>query len=280
MEQSISFEIKAESLALAQSATIDANFVETEKALREMMLPYKNLVMTDMTTAKNARAEVNKVKKSIDDSRKTVKKLWSTPLLAFEERCKTLTGICDEASGAIDAQIKAEEQKEKDIRISTLRNFFNSSSHDVADYITFERIYNPKWETKSYGMERAEQEIAREIENTASNVETIKAMNSPFETALLLVLQETGDMGKVLQKKMACEAIEAKKVERMRAVNDTAEKVVEEPTHTETPTHVATNKTEEKIYTFTLEFKATKEQAFMIDDFFKKNNIKYRKVKL
>lgn len=278
MDQLISFEINSESLVLAQTATIEANFADTESALREMMEPYKNLVMTDMATAKTARAEVNKVKKSIDDSRKLVKKLWTAPLAAFEDKCKTLTGICDEASGAIDSQIKAEEQKEKELRINTLRNYFNSSVHGLEDYITFDRIYNPKWETKTYGMANAEADIDREIELTAANLEAIRAMSSPFETELLLVLQETGDMSKVLRKKAALDALNAKKEEHAAERDRTAVEAIGASDHTETPPPPVEREIAAKTYTFCLEFEATKEQAFMINDFFKKNNIKFRKV--
>ena len=278
MDQLISFEINSESLVLAQTATIEANFADTESALREMMEPYKNLVMTDMATAKTARAEVNKVKKSIDDSRKLVKKLWTAPLAAFEDKCKTLTGICDEASGAIDSQIKAEEQKEKELRINTLRNYFNSSVHGLEDYITFDRIYNPKWETKTYGMANAEADIDREIELTAANVEAIRAMSSPFETELLLVLQETGDMSKVLRKKAALDALSARKEEDAAERDRTAVEAIGASDHTETPPPPVEREISAKTYTFCLEFEATKEQAFMINDFFKKNNIKFRKV--
>lgn len=275
----VNFEIKAESLALAQTATIDANFAETEAALREMMLPYKTMVLTDVATAKTARAEANRVKKSIDDARKTVKKLWNAPLAAFEDRCKVLTGICDEAAGAIDAQIKAEEQKEKDIRVETLRNYFNSSAHGLEDYITFERIFNPKWETKSYGMANAEAEIDRAIETTAANVEAIRAMHSPFETTLLLVLQETGDMSKVLRKKAACEELEAHKAARAAEREEYEVQAIgtEEPpaAEPEPPVDIA----DRRMFTFTLEFTCTRDQAFMIDKFFKDNNIKFRKVR-
>lgn len=278
MDQTINFEIKSDALAVIQKLDIEANFAEMEAALTEMMQPYKGLVLTDMGAAKSARAYVNKVKKSIDDSRKLVKKLYSEPLAAFEAKCKTLTAICDEASGAIDAQIKAEEQKEKDMRVASLRSYFDSSVHGLEDYISWERIYNPKWETKSYGMANAEMDIDREIETTEANVEAIKAMHSPFETMLLLVLSETGDMGKVMQKKAACEAIEARKEERAQERDRNAVESIGASDHEETPPPPAEREIGAKTYTFTLTFEATKEQAFLINDFFKSNHIKFRKV--
>ena len=278
MNEQISFEIKNDALAVIQSLDIEANFAEMEAALREMMEPYKSMVLTDMAAAKSARAYCNKVAKSINDSRLMVKKLYQEPLAAFEQKCKALTAICDEASGAIDAQIKAEEQKDRDIRINTLRNYFNSSVHGIEDYITFERIFNKKWENKSYGMANAEAEIDNAIEQTMANVEAIVAMHSPFETTLLLVLRETGDMGKVMQKKAACEAIEAKKEERAAERDFRAVESIGASDHAETPPPGEKREIGARTYTFTLTFEATKEQAFLINDFFKANGIKFRKV--
>lgn len=283
MNENVSFEIKNDALATIQSLNIEANFDEMSAALTEMLRPYKSMVVTDMTAAKNARAYCNKVKKSIDDSRKMVKKLYNEPYLLFEQKCKALTAICDDAAGAIDAQIKSIEQEERDARISSLRTYFDSSCKDVADYITWERIYNPKWENKSYGVSTAQDDIDHAIDTTRQNIEAVKAMHSPFETTLLLVLQETGDIVKVIQKKAACEALEAQRAakEQYRA-QEAPQKAAESHealTHAETPPPTANAESGEKTYVFTLEFEATKAQAFMIDDFFKANNIKYRKVR-
>lgn len=278
MNENIIFEVKSDALAVIQTLDIEANFDEMRAYLTEMLAPYKSLVVQDMAAAKSARAYVNKVKKSINDSRLTVKKLYSQPLAAFEDRCKALTAICDEASGAIDAQIKAEEQKDRDMRVNALRNYFNSSVHGIEDYITFERIFNDKWATKSYGMANAEAEIDNAIEQTMANVEAIVAMHSPFETALLLVLAETGDMGKVMQKKAACEAIEARKEERAAERDFRAVESIGASDHAETPPPGEKREIGARTYTFTLTFEATKEQAFLINDFFKANGIKFRKV--
>lgn len=275
MNENISFEIKSDALAVIQTLDIEANFAEMEAALREMLAPYKSMVLTDMAAAKSARAYCNKVKKSINDSRLMVKKLYQEPLAAFEQKCKVLTAICDEAGGAIDEQIKAEEQKEKDLRVAALRRYFDTSTHGIEDYIDFETIFNPKWENKSYGMEKAQDDIDREIDRTRNNVDAIMAMHSPYETTLLLVLRETGDMGKVLMKKAACERIDERKAEK----TEERDKAAVDAIGTEEPKEIKPVQAAERLYNFTLTFTATREQAFLINDFFKQNNIRFRKVK-
>lgn len=278
MNEQISFEIKSDALAVIQTLDIEANFEEMRAYLTELLAPYKSLVMTDMGAAKNARAYVNKVKKSINDSRLMVKKLYSEPLSSFENRCKELTAICDEASGAIDAQIKAEEQKERDQRIEALRNYFASSAAGIADYITFESIYNPKWETKTYGLEKAEEDIDRAVSERVTNVHLIKQMRSPHQAALLSTLLKTGSMAIVLEEKERLESIDAaEKQKQYKEKNDAESTEAPDPMHGYTP-EPENAAGAEKRFTFTLEFTVTREQAFMINDFFMKNHIKYRKM--
>ena len=278
-EQNIAFEVKSEALAVIQTLDIEANFEEMRAYLTDMLSPYKSLVVTDMGAAKSARAYVNKVRKSIDDSRKMVKKLYTEPLAAFEDKCKALTAICDEASGAIDAQIKAEEQKEKEIRINALRGFFDSSAHDIEEYITFERIYNPKWETKTYGIEKAEQDICASIDRTRADVEAIRAMNSPFESALLAEYAQSGDLSRVLIMKVNADRVEANREKSLQDNTKSNAESTEAPEPMQGYTPEPENAADaEKRFTFTLEFTVTREQAFMINDFFMKNHIKYRKM--
>lgn len=284
MNESINFEVKSDALAVIQTLSIDANFDQMEAYLREMLDPYKTLVVTDVAAAKKDRAFISKIEKSIDDSRKLVKKLYQQPLTEFENKVKALTAICDSASVAIDTQIKEIENAEKAERMAELRAYFDeASAGDTAEYITWERIASSKWETKSYGMENAKADIDRAIEATRQNIEVIKAMSSPYETSLLLVLRETGDIGKVMQKKAACEALDrAREAQEQNRAQEAAQKAAESreaPTHTETPPPAAEASTAPKTYVFTLEFEATKEQAYMIEAFFRGNGIKYRKVR-
>ena len=277
MNETVNFEVKSDALAVIQTLNIEANFAEMETALTEMLEPYKKMVVLDVPAAKSARAYVNKVKKSINDSRLTVKKLYSQPLAAFEDRCKALTAMCDEAAGNIDEQIKAQEAKEREVKLTALRNYFNSSAKGIEDYITWERIFNPKWENKSYSTGQCEEDIDQAINQTIANVEVIRAMHSPHEASLLAVLARTGNMGDVLAQKSLCEKLEAKAEE---PEPDTIDDIIPEtkagdretaPTSHERPKKV-------KLYTFTLEFTTTREKAFLVRDFFEKNNIEYRKV--
>ena len=277
MNENINFEIKSDALAVIQTLNIEANFAEMETALTEMLEPYKKMVVLDVPAAKSARAYVNKVKKSINDSRLTVKKLYSQPLAAFEDKCKALTAMCDEAAGNIDQQIKDFEAKEREIKLNALRNYFNSSAKGIEDYITWERVYNPKWENKSYGTGQCEDDIDQAINQTIANVEVIKAMHSPHEASLLAVLAQSGNMGDVLAQKALCEKLEAKAEE---PEPDGIDDIIPEtkagdrenaPISHERPKEV-------KLYTFTLEFTTTREKAFLVRDFFEKNNIEYRKV--
>lgn len=261
-------------LGKIQSQSIDANFEEMKAELTEMMTPYKTLVVTDMASAKDARAYCNKVRKSIDDARKTVKKMWNSPYTVFEDKCKELTAICDEASGAIDAQIKSVEEEDKKLRVNTLRNYFLSCAHGVSEFVSFDAIYNPKWETKSYGMQNAQKDIDRAIAQAEGDIAVIRGLKSKHENSLILEYSKTLSLSSAMSLAQRLDAMD-RKVEEPKQEEAPAESPEEEePEVVEEPAAQ-----EEKLYTFTLEFTCTREQAFSINNFFKTNNIKFRKVK-
>lgn len=125
------------------------NFDVIQSAIQEMVEPYQGLVFTPEQTkdAKKIRTELRKKRTTIDDMRKSLKKEYCKPLDKFEARAKNLCSIIDDAIAPIDAQIKEQEERERednrrfaeqlfvwavDTRISDpdLRAFFRESGFD------------------------------------------------------------------------------------------------------------------------------------------------------
>ena len=114
------FEVRT-NLALMQPQKIESNIAEVKSWLINALEPYKNMVVSEdaIASAKQDRAKINKLKNAIDEKRKTTKKQWVHPYVTWEAEVNELLGLCDEASGNIDSQIKSfeneiKEQKEKD----------------------------------------------------------------------------------------------------------------------------------------------------------------------
>lgn len=85
------------------------NFDELKKELAEKITPYKSLAVTedDLKGAKSDKANLNKLKKALNDKRIEVKKEYMQPLEVFEGQVKELVSIVDEGIVNIDSQVKA-----------------------------------------------------------------------------------------------------------------------------------------------------------------------------
>ena len=61
-----------------------------DQAVDEFISKYENIVVTEETLkdAKNSKAQVNALKKALDDKRKEQKRIYNKPLNAFENEIK------------------------------------------------------------------------------------------------------------------------------------------------------------------------------------------------
>lgn len=215
----ILFEVDNYALDIVKNLQIRANFAETKAALEELTAPYKNLIVTaDMVdVAKSDRAKIRKVENSIDEYRKTVKRMYSRPLAEFEEKCKELTSICKDASDNLDEQVKEFENAEKQKKIDTLEFFFQEQPKKHGDFISFMDVYDERWKNVTFSIDSAKEIICEAIKKTDTEVDIIKALNSPFEVTLLYEYKVCHDITKVLQQKAVLEEEAKKEIERAKA---------------------------------------------------------------
>ena len=130
-----------------KQTVLTANFEEVEAQLRELMAPYEKLVLReeDVAEGKNVLARIRKVEKTIDDYRKSIKKDFTAPLAAFEEKCKALTAVCYESETNLSEQINKYAEQRKAEKLAGLRTYFDDNIGSLAPYLRYEQIENPKW---------------------------------------------------------------------------------------------------------------------------------------
>lgn len=96
--------------------------LENEKELKALIDKttdyYNSLVFTEdnIPEAKQARADLNKVAKQIDEKRKSVKKQFNEPLRAFEDKMNNYKQEIVQASQAINESVTEYEEKETQYR--------------------------------------------------------------------------------------------------------------------------------------------------------------------
>lgn len=223
-----------------KSTVLEANFEEVEAQLRELMAPYEKLVLSeeDIPNGKNLLARIRKVKSTIDDYRKSVKRDFTAPLTAFEEKCKALTAVCYESETNLSDQINKFTEQRKAEKLAGLRAFFDDNIGLLAPYLSFEQVQNPKWGNVTYTVEQAQQEIAQAMDICADGLDAIRGLGSEFEATLLTAYAKNHDLAAVMKmngelaemKRREEERKEAlrKKEEAERAAREAAQKAAEE----------------------------------------------------
>lgn len=253
-----------------KSWTLEANFKEMGEELNEMMEPYKKLVVTEDTVsdAKADLAKIRKVGKNIDEVRKAVKKIWTEPLKVFEDKCKGLSSICDEVCNNLDGQVKRFEQEEKNNKIDALKAYYNASVSDMATYLSFDVIFNPRWGNKGFSLEEAKEEIMTDILKCRQEVDTIRSVAGVYETALLTEYARTHNLNGALRLKSVMEERERIERERKSDVHKNQKKVTEP----DSESHA------DGMIEISFKVRVTKEQMEGLKQYMKENGIKPERV--
>lgn len=199
--------------------SIELNFDELETQLDCKLAEYKGAVFTEESKdiAKKEVAGLRKLKKDIDDARKSVKKEWMRPYDEFEAGMKRLIGKVEEPIGLIDSQVKAFEEArkaEKRKKIQEIFVEFAEEAQEYTDYITLDKIYDSKWENAGTSMKAIRTSIQDSFEQMITAVDTIKAMRSDKEGEALELYKRTMDMPQAISLINTYERNKAEALER------------------------------------------------------------------
>lgn len=161
-------------------ASIDANFDDLEERVRKMVADYEGAVYDmskdeNVAAAKRDRAYLNGIVKQIDERRKAVKRKYTKPLAAFEDRCKRIAGIAGGAADAIKAQLDEAEERRRDAAYAILKDYYEEVADLLAPVVPYERVHDEKWLNKSFGEVRAKRAVDERVGRLASDWESLKA---------------------------------------------------------------------------------------------------------
>lgn len=262
-------------LSTLRGQVIEANFSEVREWLDTNLAPYREMAVTPdtMSTAKQYRANIRKVRDRIDESRKEAKNAALAAYSAFETKCKELTGLCDEAANAIDAQVKELEEAEKQEKISTLRNgYLELADDEIESYCPWGVINNPKWANKGYSADTALEEIRNAIQNTRDDLATIRGMGGDDTPYLLDIYRQTRNISTVVRKASELKTMRQREEQRAREEANRREQAQKESPATakEEPAPA-----QEKLFTVTFKVTCTKEKLTALGNYMKQNGIQY-----
>ena len=260
---------------------ISFNFEEIKSELAGKLQVYQNMVVTEsgIKEAKADRANLNKFKSALADSRKAVKAQWNQPLSDFEGKMKELERMVDEPIGAIDRQVKAYDEAKKQDKRQQIERFFEGAVGDLEEVLplTVERCV--RWLNATYPMKDIEKEIVERIRKTHSDIGIIVAMQLPCCDQMLSTYLETLDMSRAMEEKHKYEQAQKAKAQAKQAEpapSSPAEQPVAEAV-VNTPQETAREAAPELRV---LDFRVwvTPEQMQALKAFLLENNIRYGRV--
>lgn len=145
---------------------------EVQKNLDEMLAAYTGRVYTpdSIKSAKADRALIRKWKIQLGSALTAANKLYTDPLESFKASIREMQAQCDKAANAIDKQVKAVEQAEKDEKAASLRLVYQDCIDELKPLVPFERLLDAHWLNKTYDLAQAEKELRQAVENIRSDL--------------------------------------------------------------------------------------------------------------
>lgn len=272
---------------LKKMEAIKFNYEELKGGLQESLKKYQNLVYTsqNIKEAKDDRATLNALKKSLNDEKIKIKKEFEVPYKDFEDKIKELIELVDKPASEIDKQVKIFEEAEKAKKRESIENIYAENIGSYADLIPLQQIYDSRWENKTYKETDIKKEIQDIVKKADSDIKVIAELKSEFEFQIKDTYFRTLDLGQALVEKQRLEkqkelltTIKQQQVEvKVDPINnidsvDSVRYAVGIDNSNEESTSV-----EEKMISVAFRVECTESQLKALGEFMKANGIKYRR---
>lgn len=206
-----------------QPEQITFNYKELKGMLLEKASHYEAIVYDEkqIATAKEDRANLNKLKKALNDERIRREKEYMESFNVFKAQVNEIISIIDKPCAVIDSQIKVFEEKARVEKVEAITTEWNIRQKEgkIPEGLSFKALYNEKWLNASVKMPAIRKEIDQILERVASDLGVISTLPYfSFEAKEMYL--ETLDLAKAVgeahrlqamaERKAAAEAEQAK----------------------------------------------------------------------
>lgn len=277
---------------LQKMDAIKFNYEELKGGITASLEKYQNLVYTpeNIKEAKDDRATLNALKKSLNDEKIKIKKEFMVPYDDFESKIKELIELVDKPASEIDKQVKVFEEQEKAKKREVINTIYSENIGAYAELISLEKLYDPRWENKTYKETDIVKEIQDVVKKADSDLKVIMDLKSEFEFQIKDTYFKTLDLGqalvekqrlekqKELQEQLAKPQMEEVKVEPVNSIDvDTADAMrykIGNMAGVDTSNEESIQ-VEEKMVSVAFRVECTENQLKALGEYMKANGIKY-----
>ena len=151
--------------------------------------------------AKDICADLRKMKATIEDKRKEIKKSCLEPYNVLEKKCKELTAMIDKTTDGIGQQLNAYEAERQARKREQIEKAFNTLvSGKLEGYVTLDEIFDKKWLNATVTIGSITEVMSLTLATYTDQLETIRKMPEDVQQAVLPIWKATKDMTAVTGK--------------------------------------------------------------------------------
>lgn len=279
------------------------NYDFVKQQVLDFVEKYNNVIVSEeaVDSAKRDRAALNNVAKALNNKRIDIEKKFKEQFEPFKVQVNSLIKPIEKASKNIDIQIKGFEEREKEQKYNSIKEYFESVIGDLKDIVKFEMIYDIKWLNKNPTIKNIQETINQMIKHIQTDFEIL---NKEEKATYLkdFYLNNKFDLSLTMQEKARIEArekqlkeLEEKKVkEQQEQMQKLAEQFNQQSIEEKYDIESQPQKQEEKqtphekqeeekqeqqkLYKCSFEVVDTKEKLQLLKDFLINNNINYKRL--
>ena len=271
---------------VASPEAIQFNYEELKQELTEKVSMYETMVYTDdqIKEAKSDKANLNKLKKALNDERIRREKEYMKPFNEFKARINEIIAIIDKPVAVIDKQVKAFDEKKKQEKLDAVKKLYEELN--TYEWLNFEQIFNERWLLASVSMRQVQDGIEGWLNEVKTNLDILTNLPE-FAFEATEVYKSTLDVQKALNEGKRLAEMIKRKQEQERLQKEAEERAEAKAREELVETHMPEPEPVQKVTTEPVEqsqwisFRAllTVPQAFELKRFFEENKIEFQPIK-
>lgn len=212
-------------------AEISFNFDELKAELTEKVKKYELMTYTEdqIKEAKADRANLNKLKKALNDERIRREKDYMIPFNEFKAKINEIIGIIEKPIAVIDAQIKAADEKKKEAKQLEIGSLFVTKR--FPSWVKINMIQDSTWLNATTSMKQIEDNLDGWLNRIETETKTIESLPE-FSFEAMEIYRQTLDINRAIAEGQRLADIQRRKQEaeeaRKKAEEEAAARKAEE----------------------------------------------------
>ncbi len=218
-------ELKINDIQLPE--VIQFNYEELKQELTEKVKKYETLVYTDdqIKDAKADKANLNKLKKALNDERLRREREYMAPFNEFKTKINEIISIIDKPVALIDKQVKEFDEKRKNDKRVEIGSYWETTEHP--DWLTLARLFDERWLNAGYSMKQIQTDINAWLNRISEELKTLEGLTE-FSFEAVEEYKRTLDINKAIAEGKRLADIQKRKEEqeRLKAEEESKTKAV------------------------------------------------------